>query len=165
MRWFFGSLLVLSGVIVGIVLGLAVPGLSLIAFTPTVDAGAVLNAVVILLVALLIEYAYHSHASSKQSDTELLLDLMKDAKSAFHTLKTCSECCDIYKKLTQDQKNALVSAERELSRAVESIEKALGYCKIKTHKLDFEKLKNARVELKDRLTDSPPFLVPTKLEA
>lgn len=145
----------LAGVIVGIVLGLTVPALRLITFTPTIEAGAVLNALAILIVGLLIDYAYRSHASSKQSDTELLLDLVKDANTAFRGLERASQLCKSGKKLLQKERAELLAAERALSNEVGSLEKALGHCNITLDRLDFEKLKDARKKLKDRLTDTP----------
>jgi hypothetical protein len=119
------------------------------------DLGAAANVVAILLLGISIDFVYHSHASSRQSDTDLLLDSVKDVKAAFITLKMTSASCKTGKKLVADQRAALVSAERELSNAVHSLERSLGYCNIESSRLKFDELKTAREELKNSLTDTP----------
>lgn len=152
MRWAIGLLLLL----VGVILGLTLPALRSISFSPTVDAGNVLNAVAILLIGILIEYLYASQSSSKRADTEILLDLVRDANRAFRHLEMISsQACKIHKKLSKDEQAALISGLRDLSNQVWSIESALGHCGVKLHKLDFEKLKDAQVSLNASLTDTP----------
>ncbi|MHB8653868.1 MAG: hypothetical protein ACYDA9_08320 [Terriglobia bacterium] len=152
MRWVIGIVLIL----IGVGLGVTVPAFWSISISPTVDAGNLLNAVAILAVGVIIEYLYASQSSSKRADTELLLDLVRDANRAFRQLEMISsQVCATHKKLTRDEQRGLTSLERDLSNAVHSIESALGYCQVKLHELDFEKLKDARVSLKASLTDSP----------
>jgi hypothetical protein len=154
-RWTFCVLLLLVGVLVGFILGLIVPGLRAVSWTPTLTLGDALHALAILLVGVVIDYVYASQTSSKQSDTKLLLDLVTDARTALHALEETSAVCKSGKKLAQEERADLLSAERDLSNAVHSIEEGLGHCSVKLHKLDFEKLKDARVKLKESLTDNP----------
>jgi hypothetical protein len=141
--------------VIGVLLGWCLPALRSIGFNSTVDIGNVLNAIAVLVVGLLINYLYTHRASSKKADTDLLLDVIRDCKTALGSVLTAGRACDSKKKLTLEQQRELTSAERELSNAVHSVELALCCCSIKLDTLNFQKLKDARAELKDSLTDSP----------
>lgn len=123
--------------------------------TYSLDFGSVLDALVLIFIGVLIEYAYSKQSSDKRADTELLLGIVEEAKIAFRKLVDKSELCETGKQLTKGQQIDLSSAERELSNAVHAIEEALRLCKVTPHKINFEQLKAARSELKDSLTDSP----------
>lgn len=152
MRWAVGGLIFLIGVGVGLVAA----ALRAVRFSPTIDVGNVLNAVAVVAIGILIGYIYEKQSSSRRADTELLLDLVRDASRSFRVLeRTSSQLCKSDRKLTEDQQADLVSAERDLSNAIHSIESALVHCGVTLHELDFDKLKDARVTLKDSLTDSP----------
>jgi hypothetical protein len=119
------------------------------------DFGSVLDAIALLIVGGLIEYAYLKQSSAKQADTDLLLDVVAEAKNALAGLVKTAEACENVRPLTIKEQIALTCAERELSNAVHSIETGLRHCSASLDKINFEKLKDARSELKDSLTDSP----------
>lgn len=121
----------------------------------SVDFGSLADAIVFLAVGALIEYAYSKSSSDKQADTNLLLELVSEARMALRELGSKSENCSTRKPLSPAERNELFYSERELSNAVHSIEEALSYCKQDLTVLKFESLKRAREELKDALTDSP----------
>ena len=147
--------MVLVGVISGFVFGILVLAWPLINFTPTLDLGAVLNALAIVLVAVLIDYGYYNLASFKKSDSELLLSLVDQAKQAFSELKATSRLCSTGKKLSKQELSQLLAAARELSNAVRSIQLGLDECKISPEKMDFDKVKEARESLHNSLTGGP----------
>lgn len=119
------------------------------------DFGSVLDAIALLLVGVLVEYVYLKQSSDKRADTDLLLGIVGEAKVAFGELVDEAEVCESEKALTAEQRVAVTCAERELSNAVHSIEEGLRACSVNLDKLGFEKLKEARAELKDSLTDTP----------
>jgi hypothetical protein len=121
----------------------------------TFDFGSVIDAIALLLVVALVEYAYLKRSSEKRADTDLLLAVVADAKGAFNKLEEKAQCCENGRRLTHPEQVSLNCAERELSNTVLSIEKALGHCNVALDKLDFGRLKDARVALKDSLTDTP----------
>jgi hypothetical protein len=151
-RWAVGGLIFLIGVVTGLIL----PALVTVHFSRTVDVGAVLNAAAVVVIGVLIGYIYAKQSSSKRADTELLLDLVRDANRAFCKLeRVSSQLCSRRRSLSEEEQDTLISAERDVSNAVHSIESALRHCGAKLHKLDFDKLKDARIAVKDSLTDSP----------
>lgn len=121
----------------------------------TLDFGSIFDAFVLLLVGALIEYVYLRQSSDKRADTDLLLVVVGDAKAAFCKVEQQEQSCEGNKILTAEERLSLTCAERDLSNAVRSIEVALGHCKVDLQKLRFDKLKDARSELKDSLTDTP----------
>ena len=121
----------------------------------SLDFGSLVDALVLVFIGVLVEYAYSKQSSDKRADTDLLLGIVEEVKVAFHKLVEKSEFCESGKALTKAQETEITCAERELSNAVHSLEEALRYCKVKLDKLNFEQLKSARSELKDSLTDSP----------
>ena len=155
MRWSFGGLLVLVGAIIGFIVGVFVLARPLIKFTPTLDLGQVLHTLALVLVALLINYAYQNLTSFKKSDSELLLSLVEEAKRAFSELKTTSQVCRSGKKLVNQEQSRILIAGRDLSNAVHSIQLGLAECKISPEKLEFDKVKEARVNLHSSLTGGP----------
>jgi hypothetical protein len=140
---------------------LAITGLAIFAFykTPIIDYGfdfgSVVDAIALLIVGGLIEYAYSKQSSAKQADTDLLLDIVGEAKAALNGLVKTAEVCEIVRRLTTAEQIALTCAERDLSNAVHSIETGLRHCSVSLDKIKFESLKDARIQLKDSLTDSP----------
>ncbi len=123
--------------------------------TYTLDFGSVADAFVLLVVGALVEYAYLKQSSEKSADNDLLLTIVAEAKTAFSKLADLEQNCESGKVLTAQQRRSLTCAEREFSNAVHSVEKALDYCTIDLRSLAFDKLKDARVSLKDCLTDTP----------
>jgi hypothetical protein len=107
------------------------------------------------VVGALVEYAYLKQSSDKRADTDLLLVVVGEAKVAFGKLEEQEQFCESGKPLTSAQQFSLTRAERELSNAVHSIEMALGHCRTDLQKLGFDRLKIARAELKECLTDTP----------
>lgn len=141
---------------IGVCVGLILPAFWPIRLSPTIDAGTILNAIAVVVIGVLVGYLYADQSSSKRADTELLLDLVRDANRSFRELESISsQRCKRDSKLTEEEQGDLISTERGLSNAVHSIESALGHCGSKLHELDFDKLKDARVTLKETLTDSP----------
>lgn len=151
MKWLYGGLLLVIGALVGWLL----PAVTGLRFGDKIDVGNFINALATLLVAFLIGYLYTERASSKRADTELLLESVHEAKAAVVALKEAAFPCHRGKKLTLLEQTALSVAERELSNAIHSFEQAISYCKIRPHLMGIEKLKDARVALKDSLTDTP----------
>jgi len=154
-RWLFGGLLVLLGAIIGLIVSAFVLARSLIRFSPALDLGQVLDALAIVLVAVLIDYVYSNLTSSKRADNELLMNLVGEARQAFSDLKATSDLCKSGRKLSKEQTSQLLSASRELSNAVRSIALGLDECKISPKKLEFEKVKEAREKLHTSLTGGP----------
>jgi hypothetical protein len=124
-------------------------------FSYSLDFGSLIDAFILLLVFVLIDYAYSRQSSSKKADTDLLLSVVQEAKAAFHHLEAQTRNCESGRALTEDEQVALTCAERELSNSICSIEDSLRYCELDLQKLKFEQLKDARTALKDSLTDSP----------
>jgi len=120
-----------------------------------VDLGNLLSCTVTLVVALVIGYLYSEQASTRKGDTDFLLDSVREAKGALHELHEAARPFMPGKTLSDTEQTKLTRAERGLSNAVHSLEYALSHCKIGLHTLDFDKLKDSRVALKDLLTDSP----------
>ncbi len=118
------------------------------------DFGSAADAVALAFVALLIDYLYSKRSSDDRADTELLLSCASDAKEAFRNVVKQAQECESGKTLSKQQRSALVNAERELSNAVHSLEVALRQCSADLVKMDFERLKELRAEMKDSLTDS-----------
>jgi hypothetical protein len=145
----------LVGAFIGFIVGVFVLAWPSIEFSPALDLGQVLDALAIVLVAVFIDYAYYNLASSKKSDTELLLNLVDQAKQAFCDLRTTSRVCNTGKKLSKQELSQLLIAARELSNAVHSIQLGLDECKISTEKMDFDKVKEARESLDGSLTGGP----------
>jgi len=139
----------------GIIIGWLLPELKSLHFNPQVDVGNVLNALATLAVAILINFLYTRSASSKQSDTNLLLEHVRSVQAALRFLQQEATNCQSAKKLTKEQQLALNGAERALSNDIHSLENALQQCRCKLHVLEFGKLKDARSELKESLTDTP----------
>lgn len=142
-----------------VVLSIVVAGLAFYRLrcqvTYSLDFGSVIDAIVLLLVGVLVEYVYSQQSSAKQADTELLLKLVDDSKKAFTVLTAEAENCESGKPLTKAQQTSLSLAEKELSNAIHSLEEGLGHCKISLDSVKFQALKEARRDLKDSLTDSP----------
>ena len=151
MKWLLGGLIFAAGVLAGWL----IPAASRFHLSSEVDVGNVMNALATLLVALLIGYLYTSHSFSRQADNGLLLESLRDVRAAVTSLQQASLPCHTGTVLTRLQQDALVQGEREVSNAVHSLEHALGCCGVKTHRVEFEKLKDARSALKDILTDTP----------
>jgi hypothetical protein len=150
-KWFFGALLLLIGILAGWFL----PAVTDLRFSKEIDAGNFLVALVTLIVAFVIGYLYTESVSSKRSNTELLLECVREARAMLVTLQSAALPCHRGKKLTLAEQASLTMAERELSNSIHSLELAVGLCGAKAHRLDFEKLKDARIALKDSLTDTP----------
>lgn len=140
---------------IGLLVGWLVPFVTGLRFSKDVDVGNFLNALATLIVAFVIGYLYASQVSSKRADTDLVLDTLRETKAAVLALQQAAIPCHAGKKLSIPQQTALTQAEREVSNAVHSVEHALRCCRVKVHRLEFEKLKDARSFLKDSLTDTP----------
>jgi hypothetical protein len=121
----------------------------------SLDFGSVLDALVLFVVFIFIDYAYSKQSSEKRADTDLLLSMVDEAKEAFRELQTKSQCCEHAKTLSLPEQRSLTSTQRELSNAVHSMERALGHCGIDAHSLQFDKVKNDREALNESLTDTP----------
>jgi hypothetical protein len=121
----------------------------------TFDFGSVLDAFALLVIGALIEYAYSKRSSDKRADTELLLGLVAEARAALAEVEKKAQVCENERALTPEEQFALTCAERELSNAVHSLEVGLRHCDVTPHALKFDSLKDARLELKDSLTDTP----------
>jgi hypothetical protein len=119
------------------------------------DFGSLIDAFALLLIGFFLEFAYLKRSSEKRADTDLLLGIVDDAKSAFRMLTEKAQPYSKGATLNELQKAELLSAEREFSNAVHSIEQALKHCGVDLHRLSFDKLKDARAALKDDLTDTP----------
>jgi hypothetical protein len=129
-------------------------------FTPKVDPGAVLGAIATLFstvtslaIVYHINYLYATQLSSKRAETDVLLEGIRDIKASLSDVRNAAQVCQNNRKLTKAEQGALVGAERELSNSVRSLDKAFSICS--TPGFTLEKLKEARTELKDALTDSP----------
>lgn len=121
----------------------------------SLDFGSVLDAFVLLVVFILIDYAYSKQSSKKRADTDLLLSIVAEARIELRKVEEKSQSCEQSKPLSPKEQFALTLAERDLSNAVHSIEEALRHCSIDMSKLRFESVKDARVEIKEALTDTP----------
>lgn len=154
MRRFIGLALSL---VTGTVIGLLLAHLGAITLSDKMEQGHLVTAAATLVVALLIGYIYTDQSSKKRTDTELLLTCLREAKVAFSALEQASVACRGNEKLEETESIALIRTERAFSNSVQSLEQALCYCPVKLDAVEFQKLKDARVALKDSLTDSPPF--------
>lgn len=123
--------------------------------TYSIDLGSIIDAAVFLGVGAFIEFAYQKRSSDKRADTELLLSIVAEVKTALLTLGREAISCETQKPLTLAQQRSLTTAERDVSLGVYSLEDALQHAGMKTETIQFEKLKDARGELKDSLTDTP----------
>jgi hypothetical protein len=94
------------------------------------DFGSIIDAIALLLVGAFIEYLHLEKCSGERADTDLLLGIVGEAKSAFTKLSEEAQCCETGKALTVGQRLSLMSAERELSNSVHSVEEGLGHCRI-----------------------------------
>lgn len=121
----------------------------------SLDFGSVIDAIALLLVGVLIEYAYLKRSSEKRADTDLLLGVVAESKIAFNKIEEKAQRCEEGRPLTRPEQISLNCAARELSNSVHSIEKALGHCKVSLEKISFAKLKEAREEVHGSLTDTP----------
>ncbi len=119
------------------------------------DFGSAADAIVFLAVGGLIEYAFSKRYSDKRADTDLLLGIVGEAKAALVALEKVALNYETGRTLTSKQQVDLICASRDLSNTVRSIEVGLRHCKIQLEALDFDKVKDARVELNESLTDSP----------
>jgi hypothetical protein len=119
------------------------------------DFGSLVDAIVLLVIGVLIEYAYLKQSSDKRADTDLLLGLVAEAKTAFADLVDKAVACEGGKVLNASQQLSLTCAERELSNSVHSVEEGLRHCSITLEDIQFGRVKEARIELKDSLTDTP----------
>lgn len=119
------------------------------------DFGSVVDAIALAFVAILVDYLYSKRSSDHRADTDLLLECVKDAKEAFRNVVKESHSCESGKQLSKPQRTTLINADRELSNAVHSLEFALSQCSADLNALEFSKLKDARSEIKDSLTDTP----------
>src|SRR5438874_475842 len=115
----------------------------------SLDFGSILDAGVILLVAAFIEYAYSKRSSDKRADTDLLLEIVKEARTALDGFARESHACDTSKSLTVAQKRSLTFADREFSNAVHSIKQALRHCHARLDKLEFHVLKDLLNDLRE----------------
>jgi type II secretory pathway pseudopilin PulG len=150
--WVFAGLF---GVI-GFVIGWIAPAFIHVRFAPQIDIGNVLNFLGVLFVAVLINLLYADRASRKQKRTDLLLEQIKEVKSAFATLHCTAQSCNPAEALNREQQTGVTTAERELSNAVHSLELAFRECGENRDRVPTcEKLKDARSSLKDSITDSP----------
>lgn len=121
----------------------------------SLDFGSVIDAGVLVILFLFVDYVYSQQSSDRRADTDLLLGLAAEARTAFQALEQQSQACNSAKRLTAPQMISLTKAERDFSNAIHSIEEGCRHCKIERHKVGFESLKDARVSLKDALTDTP----------
>jgi hypothetical protein len=121
----------------------------------TLDFGSIIDAFVLLLVFTIIDYHYSKESSQKRADTDLLLRTVEQASEAFRHLEEQSRACEQDHVLGESQQVGITCAERELSNCVHSIEVALSHCGVQLHSVDFQRLKDARDELKESLTDTP----------
>jgi hypothetical protein len=119
------------------------------------DFGSALDAIVLIAIGALVEYAYSKTSSDRQADTELLLSIVAEARTALADLERVAQACQEGKVLNSKQQYAITCAERQLSNAVHSVEKGLQHCDITLISMEFQSLKDARLELKDSLTDRP----------
>ena len=119
------------------------------------DFGSLFDAIALVLVAIIFEYAYSRQSSDKRADTDLLLETVKEAKAAVVGLSVQAKHCEGAKALTPQQRVDLQYAEKEVQISVHSIDIALTHCKANREKLEFDKLKLAMWELKESLTDTP----------
>jgi len=150
-KWLIWALLVATGILIGWLAQAA----QVITVSSSVDAGNVLEAVATLVVAILIGYLYTEHASSKKADTDTLQDCVRDIKRAFRRVEEAARACEGGHRLSDSERSALTLADRELSNTIHSLEEGLKLCRVKLHAVEIGKLKDARTELKERLTDSP----------
>lgn len=130
------------------------------------DFGSLFDAIALVFVAIIFEYAYSRQSSEKRADTDLLLETVKDVKTAIGELNLNAKPCNNSKALTAQQMEELKSAEREVEITVHSVECALDSCKASRDDLQFGKLMDAMYELKEALTDSPypgPYDGPSRL--
>jgi hypothetical protein len=139
----------------GVLIGYLIPVFPHLFVNPSVDFGEVLNAIVLLLVAIGINYVYTEQSGAKRSDTELLLYTVRDARSAFDALRLAALACERNQGLTNEEQLEIVVAKRELFNSIESIEQGLMQCRIKSQDMGFQRLKDACLLLMDALTDSP----------
>ena len=121
----------------------------------SVDFGSILDAAVFLLVGAFIEYAYSKQSSDKRADTDLLLEIVQDARNALESLEKASHACGGGEALTSEQRTSLTRSARGLSNAVRSIEQALNHCNADLGKLKFDHVKSASSDLNESLTDTP----------
>ena len=121
----------------------------------SLDFGSLLDALVLLAVFVLIDYAYLKQSSEKRADTELLLAIVAEARSALHEVEQKSEYYGPSRTLGQKEKLVVTCSQRNFSNAVRSIEHALRHCSIDLSRLKFEEVKDARVEVNESFTDTP----------
>jgi hypothetical protein len=120
-----------------------------------VGCATILSAGATLLVVYIINYLYIVQSSTAKGDSELLLEVLRDVRRSASSLRELSIPCYSGKKLTNQEQQKLLIAQRELANSVHSFVDALGHCGIKAASLSTSKLSEFRSELKDSLTDSP----------
>jgi|SRR5579885_256680 len=120
----------------------------------SLDFGSVLDAVVLLFVGAFVEYAYSRRSAERRADTDLLLEVVRDARNALSTLTRATHACGS-ERLTSAEMKSLTLADRELSNAIRSIEEGLKHCDIDMGTVNFSQLKSVWADLKSVVTDSP----------
>jgi hypothetical protein len=109
-----------------------------------------------LLVALIFGYFYSERVSQRSVDTELLRDIVKDAKAGLETLQAVAmETYLPAATLDKAESAKIFRHYRELSNTILLIEQAIGHCGYKAVDFQFSELKEERSKLYESLTKSP----------
>lgn len=119
------------------------------------DFGSIVDAIALLLVALIVEYAFSKHSADRSADTTTLLDIVEEARVALSNLAKSAETYQVGKSLTKVQMGTVTAGGREFSNSIHSIEVALRHCSIKPEDMKFYDLKEATFELNESLTNTP----------
>lgn len=147
MTWLVGTLLFLAG----LAAGLAVSHLHSLKFGFTLTIADILNWVVVLGLARLLQIHWQQNYSDIRVEKDLLIQQSKDAILALKDARSIFlECCD-KKKLTRDDEKAVKRVLRNLANTLYFLECGLGECE-RMRSVGFSHLKEHCMKYKAVLT-------------
>jgi hypothetical protein len=114
----------------------------------------IVNVLLTLLIALVVNRIYQRSASTDAMRRQLLLEHVKEISAKLEETYHAFLECSMGRKLSRQTSENISQCERHLSNAIHALEVALKLSRIKTG-AQFKALKESRFRLKKLLTDSP----------
>jgi hypothetical protein len=151
MKGFLGLLIFLVGLLAGFMGAKWAP----LTLSATVDVGNLLNVIVTLLVAILLNWLFVEHSSKRKLDLDFLGRFFEDCRDALRRVESSSSHCTSDIPLNMDERAVVLKDGKALSNAVGCLEEALLACEVDPTAVGFHRLTDSRIALKEAVTDSP----------
>jgi hypothetical protein len=151
MNWISWS----CSLLVGVVLGLIAGRLPCVSFTDNIDLDSLAGLLVSLVVFLGLNLMYQTQFSTKRTEKDLVISLVKDAIEAADGVDRQFRLWYRENPLSDRARNEITSSIQRYTNALHSVRMAFKECKFDQDKLGFSEAEELRSDYREMLTDTP----------